>query len=63
MKPDTTLVGIVVSVSVPGQEPYEAGAAYAVPDAKIARPTPNAVLPVKVDRSNPAIVAVDWDSV
>jgi hypothetical protein len=62
-KPNHTVVGLAMSVMVPGQPTSMTKNLYAVPNEKLSSVVVGTTLPVKVDPTNPGLVAVDWAAV
>jgi hypothetical protein len=60
-KPGHTGVGLMLNVMVDGHLPFQVQNVYAVPDAKVSKLTPGALLPVRADLTATGMVAVDWD--
>jgi hypothetical protein len=51
-----------LSVSLPGMQPYDATHKEFVPLMLLPQVQPGAVLPVHVDRDDPAKIVIDWDA-
>lgn len=51
---------IDMEIHIPGRQPYRINNQYMVPAG--ATLGPGVTLPVRVDRDNPAKIAIDWDS-
>lgn len=62
-KPEHTMVGLVLTVMTPGQQPVMVKNLYAVPNDKLSSAAAGMTLPVKSDLSIPGMVAVDWDAI
>jgi hypothetical protein len=62
-KPNHTVVGLALTVMVAGQPTNMIKNLYAVPNEKLGAVVVGTTVPVKVDLSNPGLVAVDWAAV
>jgi hypothetical protein len=62
-KPNHTVVGLAMTVMVAGQPTSMTKNLYAVPNEKLSAVVVGTTLPVKVDPTNPGLVAVDWAAV
>ncbi|HVT20929.1 MAG TPA: hypothetical protein VHE57_06045 [Mycobacteriales bacterium] len=62
-KEGRTGVGLMLNVMIDGRPPYQIQNVYAVPNDKVAKLTPGALLPVKVNPNMANLVAVDWSAV
>lgn len=62
-KPASTIVGLEITVSIPGQPQFMCKNLYAVPNDKVVAMVVGVTLPVKADLSMPGAVAVDWDAI
>jgi hypothetical protein len=54
------ILPVELLVQQPGMPPRPASVSVVVPMAQLSRLQPGAMLPVKISRSNPSAVAVDW---
>jgi hypothetical protein len=61
-KPGHTGVGLMLNVMIDGRLPFQVQNVYAVPDTKVTKLTPGALLPIKADLTNTNLVAIDWDA-
>jgi hypothetical protein len=62
-KPEHTMLGLTLNVSIGGAPPYQVDNAYAVPNPKLSALTLGVTLPVKAIVTVPGMVAVDWERV
>jgi hypothetical protein len=59
---DHTMIGLMLTVMIDGNPPYQVQNLYNAPTRKLDKLAPGTLLPVKADPAQLGIVAVDWEA-